>query len=32
VAGAFFGGTSSLDHVLAPIAMHTHSPLAQVPA
>jgi NADH-quinone oxidoreductase subunit F len=30
--GCPFGGESSLDHVLAPIAMHTHSPVAEVPA
>ena len=30
--GCPFGGTSSLDHVLAPVAMHTHSPVTQVPA
>jgi NADH-quinone oxidoreductase subunit F len=30
--GCPFGGTSSLDHVLAPVAMHTHSPVAEVPA
>ncbi|MBA3842528.1 MAG: NADH-quinone oxidoreductase subunit NuoF [Actinobacteria bacterium] len=27
-----FGGESSLDGVLAPIQMHTHSPVAEVPA
>jgi NADH-quinone oxidoreductase subunit F len=30
--GCPFGGTSSLDHVLAPVAMHTHSPVTEVPA
>jgi NADH-quinone oxidoreductase subunit F len=30
--GCPFGAESSLDHVLAPIAMHTHSPVAEVPA
>ena len=30
--GCPFGGASSLDHVLAPIAMHSHSPVAEVPA
>ncbi len=30
--GCPFGGSSSLDHVLAPVAMHTHSPVAEVPA
>src|SRR5215217_8326482 len=30
--GCPFGGASSLDHVLAPVAMHTHSPVAEVPA
>src|SRR5512133_2324762 len=30
--GCPFGGASSLDGVLAPIAMHTHSPVAEVPA
>jgi NADH-quinone oxidoreductase subunit F len=30
--GCPFGGESSLDHVLAPIQMHTHSPVAEVPA
>jgi NADH-quinone oxidoreductase subunit F len=30
--GCPFGGASSLDHVLAPIQMHTHSPVAEVPA
>jgi NADH-quinone oxidoreductase subunit F len=27
-----FGDHSSLDHVLAPVRMHTHSPVAEVPA
>jgi NADH-quinone oxidoreductase subunit F len=31
-AGCPFGDSSPLDHVLAPVAMHTHSPVAQVPA
>jgi NADH-quinone oxidoreductase subunit F len=30
--GCPFGDHSSLDHVLAPVAMHTHSPVTQVPA
>jgi NADH-quinone oxidoreductase subunit F len=30
--GCPFGGSSSLDHVLAPVQMHTHSPVAEVPA
>jgi NADH-quinone oxidoreductase subunit F len=30
--GCPYGGTSSLDHVLAPVQMHTHSPVAEVPA
>jgi NADH-quinone oxidoreductase subunit F len=30
--GCPFGGESSLDHVLAPVEMHTHSPVAEVPA
>jgi len=30
--GCPFGGQSSLDHVVAPVAMHTHSPVTQVPA
>src|SRR4051795_5505410 len=30
--GCPFGGHSSLDHVLAPVQMHTHSPVAEVPA
>ncbi len=30
--GCPFGGGSPLDHVLAPVAMHTHSPVAEVPA
>jgi NADH-quinone oxidoreductase subunit F len=30
--GCPFGGSSSLDHVLAPVAMHTHAPVAEVPA
>jgi NADH-quinone oxidoreductase subunit F len=30
--GCPFGGDSSLDHLLAPIAMHSHSPAAEVPA
>jgi NADH-quinone oxidoreductase subunit F len=30
--GCPFGGASSLDGVLAPVAMHTHSPVAEVPA
>ncbi|HLM35547.1 MAG TPA: NADH-quinone oxidoreductase subunit NuoF [Gaiellaceae bacterium] len=30
--GCPFGGASSLDGVIAPIAMHTHSPVAEVPA
>jgi NADH-quinone oxidoreductase subunit F len=30
--GCPFGGDSSLDGVLAPVAMHTHSPVAEVPA
>ena len=30
--GCPFGDHSSLDHVLAPVAMHAHAPLAQVPA
>src|SRR6478609_5286181 len=30
--GCPFHGRSSLDHVLAPIQMHTHSPVAEVPA
>jgi NADH-quinone oxidoreductase subunit F len=30
--GCPFGGSSSLDHVLAPIQMHTHAPVAEVPA
>ena len=30
--GCPFGDHSSLDHVLAPVAMHTHSPVAEVPA
>jgi hypothetical protein len=30
--GCPFGGESSLDHVLAPIRMHSHSPVAEVPA
>jgi NADH-quinone oxidoreductase subunit F len=30
--GCPFGGHSSLDHVLAPVAMHTHSPVTEVPA
>jgi NADH-quinone oxidoreductase subunit F len=30
--GCPFGGASSLDGVLAPIQMHTHTPVAQVPA
>jgi NADH-quinone oxidoreductase subunit F len=31
-AGCPFGDSSPLDHVLAPVAMHTHSPVAEVPA
>jgi NADH-quinone oxidoreductase subunit F len=30
--GCPFGGASSLDGVLAPVAMHSHSPVAEVPA
>jgi len=30
--GCPFGDSSPLDHVLAPVAMHTHSPVAEVPA
>jgi NADH-quinone oxidoreductase subunit F len=30
--GCPFGGHSSLEGVLAPVAMHTHSPVAEVPA
>ncbi len=30
--GCPFGGESSLDGILAPIQMHTHSPVAEVPA
>jgi NADH-quinone oxidoreductase subunit F len=30
--GCPFGGASSLDGVLAPIQMHTHTPVAEVPA
>jgi NADH-quinone oxidoreductase subunit F len=30
--GCPFGGESSLDGVIAPIQMHTHSPVAEVPA
>jgi NADH-quinone oxidoreductase subunit F len=30
--GCPFGGASSLDGVLAPVAMHTHTPVTQVPA
>ncbi len=30
--GCPFAGQSSLDHVLAPVAMHTHAPVAEVPA
>jgi NADH-quinone oxidoreductase subunit F len=30
--GCPYGGSSSLDHVLAPVAMHTHTPVAEVPA
>src|SRR6476660_2426935 len=30
--GCPFGGSSSLDGVLAPIRMHSHSPVAEVPA
>src|SRR6478736_1851024 len=30
--GCPFHGDSSLDHVLAPIRMHTHTPVAEVPA
>jgi NADH-quinone oxidoreductase subunit F len=31
-AGCPFGDSSPLDGVLAPVAMHTHSPVAEVPA
>jgi NADH-quinone oxidoreductase subunit F len=31
-AGCPFGDGSTLDHVLAPVAMHTHAPVAEVPA
>jgi NADH-quinone oxidoreductase subunit F len=30
--GCPFGDTSPLDHVVAPVAMHTHAPTAEVPA
>src|SRR3954451_7278807 len=30
--GCPFGGESSLDHVMAPVDQHTHSPVAEVPA
>ncbi len=30
--GCPFGAASPLDHVLAPVAMHTHAPTAEVPA
>jgi NADH-quinone oxidoreductase subunit F len=30
--GCPFAGASSLDHVLAPVQIHTHSPVAEVPA
>jgi NADH-quinone oxidoreductase subunit F len=30
--GCPFGDSSPLDHVLAPVAMHTHAPVAEVPA
>src|SRR4051812_19125694 len=30
--GCPFGGASSLDHALAPVQMHSHSPVAEVPA
>jgi NADH-quinone oxidoreductase subunit F len=30
--GCPYGGSSSLEHVLAPVAMHTHTPVAEVPA
>ena len=30
--GCPFGGASPLDHVLAPVAQHSHSPVAEVPA
>jgi NADH-quinone oxidoreductase subunit F len=30
--GCPFGDSSPLDHALAPVAMHTHSPVAEVPA
>ena len=30
--GCPFGSSSPLDHVLAPVAMHIHSPVAEVPA
>jgi NADH-quinone oxidoreductase subunit F len=30
--GCPFGGDSSLDHVMAPVDQHTHSPVAEVPA
>jgi NADH-quinone oxidoreductase subunit F len=30
--GCPFGSSSPLDHVLAPVAMHSHSPVTQVPA
>ena len=30
--GCPFGGASSLEGVLAPISMHTHTPVAEVPA
>jgi NADH-quinone oxidoreductase subunit F len=30
--GCPFGGASSLDHVLAPVQMHTHAPVAEAPA
>ena len=30
--GCPFGDSSPLDHVLAPVAMHTHAPTAEVPA
>jgi hypothetical protein len=32
VAGCPFGESSPLHTVLAPVAMHTHSPVATVPA
>ena len=32
LGGCPFGDSSPLDHVLAPVAMHTHTPVAQVPS